>query len=185
MRCIFCKRPTTAAEPEAHIGGRGFFGEAPSNVKYSDGTSSVMERFVLKRGDECGQCNHSLKTQEEAVHKQLGIFRVMFNATGTRSGRPVKFEQPGFYISRDGGDVFAVFNAERRPVTAPDGAIVHPARSGRPNMIQLDSFERDGDVANIRFTQTFNLNKAFVRGAAQDRLRVALSAARGWARPRT
>jgi hypothetical protein len=168
VRCIFCKRPTTEAEPVEHIIDEGYVGDREFQIDGSDG-SQVVSRLVLTNGEVCGpilgrkdSCNSRLGRLGAYAQDQLGLFKVFLNPKGTKSGNPARFERPGLYAFNDGGHVHLVLNQERRSVTAPDGFMVRPVED-HPRSIRSPRFEVDGHVASAGFDFGINLNKKVVR----------------------
>ena len=161
MKCILCKEPTTSSEPEEHIIEEGFVGHVEFVIESSGGSVST-DHLTLRNGEVCGRCNNAVAPLGEHLQKQLGVYKVLFNSIGTKSGKSAKFERPGFYMYREGDHVHMVINAEPHPITAPDGHVVQPAKD-HPEGIRSTGFEHEGDLARTGFNQPMRFNKKFSR----------------------
>lgn len=161
MKCILCKEPTTPSEPEEHIVEEGFIGHVEFLIESSGGLVST-DHLTLRNGEVCGRCNNAVAPLGEHLQKQLGVYKVLFNAIGTKSGKSAKFERPGFYMYREGGHVHMVINGEPHSITAPDGHVVQPAKN-HPEGIQSTGFEHEGGLARTGFNQPMRFNKKFSR----------------------
>jgi len=157
--CIWCKSPTDD-EPEEHILPEGLVGEARFTVAR---VSTASVRLVLKNGQVCRHCNvKRLAPLDGCLQKQLGIFKVFLNRTGTKHSKAAKVEKPGIYAVHRSDGPHIHLNAERKKIVTQDGIVMQPPQK-HPEAARVTGFQKIGPVAELKFTITIRFGKWFFR----------------------
>jgi len=157
--CIWCKGPTHH-EPEEHILPEGLVGEARFTVGRA---TTAIVRLVLENDQVCRQCNlKRLAPLDGYLQKQLGIFKVFLNRTGTKHGKAAKVEKPGIYAVHRSNGPHIHLSSENKKIVTQDGIVIQPPQN-HPEAARVTGFQKIGPVAELQFTVPIRFGKWFFR----------------------
>lgn len=158
--CIFC-RSVTKNEPVEHIAPEGLIGEPFFDVMYCS-IAAPPRKLLLDNDEVCRPCNRCLGKLDSYLIDQCGFLRILWNRTGTKSGRSATAQRPGMFAYRSAHGPQLVLNSTRRPMMTPAGHKATPS-SSHPLAVSVTGFDVRGSIGAVSFVQPMRLNKKFMR----------------------